>query len=257
MVVSAKCSASSTSLSPSPVPPQTMAAPPPPVTTKQRKKPGPKPKPKARPSLIVKLKISSTKLADVKTTFPPNNTETIGGTSVGSSPSVASPQPTVVAPDALSIQTGHKRRGIPGPKPGTKRGRQPGVPPAKPGRKKTKLDPNAPPGVLLNAVGHGVKLGPKGNTGAINEKLRALDRTGRPCKRWSKTGIILKSFTGVQWSLPTWAKPSTQGVLNLAIDAPHSISAKTSVTTGTPPIQTDTRLPNSIVADNILPAIKI
>lgn len=42
--------------------------------------------------------------------------------------------------------------------------------------------------------------------GAINDRLRGLDRSGRPCKRWTKTGITLKSFTGVAWSIPTWSK---------------------------------------------------
>ncbi|KAI5785958.1 INO80 complex subunit Ies4-domain-containing protein [Geopyxis carbonaria] len=234
-----------------------MAAPPAPISTKQRKKPGPKPKPKARQSLIVKLKINAAKLSVLKT-FPPSSADTVGGnTSVGSSPSGNSPQPSLIGTDALTVQAGQKRRGIPGPKPGTKRGRQPGAPPSKPGRKKTKLDPNAPPGVLLNTIGHGVKLGPKGNTGAINEKLRALDRTGRPCKRWSKAGITLKSFTGVQWSLPTWAKPSTQGVLSIGIDGSQTISAEPSVDTGTPPIQSDIRSTSTMFPDTELPAINI
>lgn len=48
------------------------------------------------------------------------------------------------------------------------------------------------------------KLGPKANQGAINAGLRALDRTGKPCRRWQKKGFHLKSFTGIQWGLPSW-----------------------------------------------------
>src|SRR2546421_11680123 len=51
------------------------------------------------------------------------------------------------------------------------------------------------------------KLGPKANLGAINAGLRALDRSGKPCKRWEKKGIQIKSFTGVVWELPTWRTP--------------------------------------------------
>lgn len=51
------------------------------------------------------------------------------------------------------------------------------------------------------------KLGPKANQGAINAQLRALDRTGKPCRRWGKKGITLKSFTGINWDLPYWQSP--------------------------------------------------
>ena len=53
----------------------------------------------------------------------------------------------------------------------------------------------------------GQKLGPKANQGAINAGLRALDRTGKPCRRWNKKGFSIKSFTGVEWSLHTWTAP--------------------------------------------------
>jgi hypothetical protein len=51
------------------------------------------------------------------------------------------------------------------------------------------------------------KLGPKANQGAINAGLRALDRTGKPCRKWEKRGFHIKSFTGVQWEVPTWRAP--------------------------------------------------
>ncbi|KAK5992402.1 INO80 complex subunit 4 [Cladobotryum mycophilum] len=51
------------------------------------------------------------------------------------------------------------------------------------------------------------KLGPKANQGAINAGLRALDRSGKPCRRWAKGGFTLKSFTGVIWEIPRWTAP--------------------------------------------------
>ena len=56
-----------------------------------------------------------------------------------------------------------------------------------------------------NAAAH--KLGPKSNQGAINEKLRALDRSGKPCRKWAKTGFQIKSFTGRSWQVPSWKTP--------------------------------------------------
>jgi hypothetical protein len=51
------------------------------------------------------------------------------------------------------------------------------------------------------------KLGPKANTGAINAGLRALDRSGKPCRRWERKGIQLKSISGVAWTVGSWAAP--------------------------------------------------
>lgn len=51
------------------------------------------------------------------------------------------------------------------------------------------------------------KLGPKANQGAINAGLRALDRSGKPCRKWAKGGFKLKSFTGVAWEIPRWTAP--------------------------------------------------
>lgn len=51
------------------------------------------------------------------------------------------------------------------------------------------------------------KLGPKANQGAINAGLRALDRSGKPCRKWTKGGFTLKTFTGVIWEIPRWTAP--------------------------------------------------
>ena len=56
------------------------------------------------------------------------------------------------------------------------------------------------------------RLGPKANTGAINAHLRALDRTGSPCRKWERKPFQLKSFTGVQWHLPSWRAPQPSKV---------------------------------------------
>lgn len=55
------------------------------------------------------------------------------------------------------------------------------------------------------------KLGPKANTGAINAGLRALDRSGKPCRRWERKGLQLKSFTGTVWNMPSWRAPEFPG----------------------------------------------
>lgn len=55
-----------------------------------------------------------------------------------------------------------------------------------------------------NGITASHKLGPKANQGAINAGLRALDRSGVPCRKWNKKPFSLKSFTGVVWELPSW-----------------------------------------------------
>ena len=63
-----------------------------------------------------------------------------------------------------------------------------------------------------NGTAH--KLGPKANQGAINAGLRALDRTGKPCRKWQKGGFRVKSFTGVVWEIPRWKAPPKTTVEN-------------------------------------------
>ncbi|KAL2758710.1 hypothetical protein ACRALDRAFT_1075186 [Sodiomyces alcalophilus JCM 7366] len=81
-----------------------------------------------------------------------------------------------------------KSRGRPGPK------------------KKARLDD----GTETNGTGRGGgshRLGPKANQGAINAGLRALDRSGKPCRKWSRGGFQVKSFTGVTWEIRRWTAP--------------------------------------------------
>lgn len=54
------------------------------------------------------------------------------------------------------------------------------------------------------------KLGPKANQGAINAGLRALDRTGKQCRKWEKTGFRIKTFTGRAWQISSWKAPTTR-----------------------------------------------
>lgn len=58
------------------------------------------------------------------------------------------------------------------------------------------------------------KLGPKANQGAINAGLRALDRSGKPCRKWERKPFMLKSFTGVTWEIPSWKAPHQQELTN-------------------------------------------
>lgn len=105
------------------------------------------------------------------------------------------------------------RRSLPGPKPGAKRSLNPASdsslkPRGKPGPKKR---PRLEDGSTENAkLGTTHRLGPKANTGAINAGLRALDRTGAPCRKWERKPLQLKSFTGTQWHLPSWRAPRSQ-----------------------------------------------
>jgi len=82
------------------------------------------------------------------------------------------------------------------------------------------------------------KLGPKASLGAINAGLRALDRTGKPCRRWERKPFQLKSFTGVVWQVPTWRTPKAK-----KIDEPSEGNAGT-----TPTGESDSKANNSVSA---------
>ncbi|KAI5807632.1 INO80 complex subunit Ies4-domain-containing protein [Peziza echinospora] len=169
-----------------------------------------------KPQMLVVLKLSPAKLGRFSdaVTVPPSVAESNNGSTMNSprnsSPLAVAPTPQVGSPMGSEATSAQTPAGVPGPaKPGPKRGRQPGVPGAKPGRKKQKLENGASAVMGFPGIGGPHKLGPKANQGAINAQLRALDRTGKPCKRWAKAGFQLKSFTGFQWSIPTWATPSS------------------------------------------------
>jgi hypothetical protein len=64
------------------------------------------------------------------------------------------------------------------------------------------IDHSARP--VNGAGGPGHKLNPKTNAGAINANLRALDRSGKPCRKWARKTFAVKSFTGIMWDIPSW-----------------------------------------------------
>ncbi|KAL1961868.1 hypothetical protein VTN77DRAFT_992 [Rasamsonia byssochlamydoides] len=133
------------------------------------------------------------------------------------------------ASDALSTPAGDARRkGMPGPKPGNKRGlNQNGdmpKPRGKPGpKKKPRLDDGTVDTAKLFPTAH--KLGPKANQGAINAGLRALDRSGTPCRKWERKTFQLKSFTGVVWEIPTWRAPKPKKTDQPNGDTPEGVAA--------------------------------
>ncbi|KAF1347892.1 INO80 complex, subunit Ies4 [Delphinella strobiligena] len=134
-----------------------------------------------------------------------------------------------------------KRKGVPGPKPGSKRSApssdvQP-KPRGKPGPKKKprladgSIDRSAettkkgPFGGVAPITAH--KLGPKANTGAINAGLRALDRSGKPCRKWERRGFTMKSITGIAWSVGSWAAPPKDNTFSGDIKSESSGSSET------------------------------
>ncbi|AEO62325.1 a4c20bc7-272e-421f-aa55-2beb80a7e248 [Thermothielavioides terrestris] len=169
-------------------------------------------------SLIVTLKVTPEKLraiidpdfvkedspAKQSTTAAPNSNAENASDSTPNSPSAGTPAaqsasmgPPTEGPKkkgvkrsagAAAIGNGEpKARGKPGPK------------------KKQRLEDGTVEGGRGTLAPH--KLGPKANQGAINAGLRALDRSGKPCRKWTRGGFKLKSFTGVVWEIPRWKAP--------------------------------------------------
>lgn len=92
------------------------------------------------------------------------------------------------------------------------------------------------------------RLGPKANQGAINAGLRALDRSGKPCRKWTKGGFQLKTFTGVHWEVSRWTAPPKPKPVEVTPEAgvpasgPVSAdgsSSKENKENGTQPIKSD------------------
>ncbi|KAI9368278.1 INO80 complex, subunit Ies4 [Aspergillus egyptiacus] len=162
---------------------------------------------------------SSSKASDTNTDSPSKEKEP------PSSPASSTAEPAVPASsvdnasDAASTPApgtstaDNRRKSLPGAKTGVKRALNPASdsaskPRGKPGpKKRPRLEDGATENVRLS-TSH--RLGPKANTGAINAGLRALDRSGTPCRKWERKPLQLKSFTGVQWALPSWRAPRPQ-----------------------------------------------
>ncbi|KAK2034706.1 DUF1711-domain-containing protein [Colletotrichum zoysiae] len=133
------------------------------------------------------------------------NGEAASDSNPGTPAGDGTPAPTSMGPPMEGVKKKGTKRG-----PGAVNGLGPDGQPkvrGKPGPKKKArledgtIDPNARGG----PGGH--KLGPKANQGAINAGLRALDRSGKPCRKWAKGGFTLKSFTGIVWEVPRWVAP--------------------------------------------------
>ncbi|KAK1984825.1 INO80 complex, subunit Ies4 [Colletotrichum cereale] len=133
------------------------------------------------------------------------NGDTASDSNPGTPAGDGTPAPTSMGPPMEGVKKKGTKRGA-----GAINGLGPDGQPkirGKPGPKKKArledgtIDPNARGG----PGGH--KLGPKANQGAINAGLRALDRSGKPCRKWAKGGFTLKSFTGIVWEVPRWVAP--------------------------------------------------
>ncbi|KAH8670901.1 INO80 complex, subunit Ies4 [Xylariales sp. PMI_506] len=138
----------------------------------------------------------------VENAAAPSNGDNASESTPGTPTAVGTPSQTSMGPPV----DGAKKKGVKRSAPGAN-GTEPKVR-GKPGPKKKPrledgtIDPNGRSG-----AGAYHKLGPKANQGAINAGLRALDRSGKPCRRWAKGGFKLKSFTGVGWEIPRWTAP--------------------------------------------------
>ena len=92
------------------------------------------------------------------------------------------------------------------------------------------------PATTTNNASANPRLGPKANTGFINANLRALDRTGTPCRKWQRKGFSVKSFTGVSWELPSWKGSANSALIN----GSDSSTKDVSMSSDQKPSETDT-----------------
>lgn len=94
------------------------------------------------------------------------------------------------------------------------------------------------------------RLGPKANTGAINAGLRALDRTGAPCRKWEKQPLRLRSFTGILWQLPSWKthalakSENVDGTVTVALESGDSDTKPTLTAPGTDTMNGSSAVPS-------------
>ncbi|EWC43547.1 hypothetical protein DRE_01434 [Drechslerella stenobrocha 248] len=176
----------------------------------------------SRPQLIVKLRLTpnvlqqlspSSSTDSVSTPSKPASVADDDKTPLGAtSPATAAspvPTPSVASPVATGPGSPPNLEGkaVNGVVEAVKRGgKRAGGGGGKPGPKKRKLDDGTslPPS----------RLGPKSSGGAINAGLRALDRTGAPCKKWSKASFTLKSFTGFKFTLNVYGSQITPATLD-------------------------------------------
>lgn len=147
---------------------------------------------------------------------PPKAAEAVEDDKATSSNDYVSEQNATPIPNGDPPPPGDPPKKRKGPLPGSKRGLGQGIdnaakPRGKPGpKKKPRLEDGTIDHTVKTAFAPGItpitthKLGPKANQGAINAGLRALDRSGKPCRKWARKPFQLKSFTGVVWEVPSW-----------------------------------------------------
>ncbi|GAO14339.1 hypothetical protein UVI_02034140 [Ustilaginoidea virens] len=183
-----------------------------------------------KPRLVVTLKVSSSRLRQL---LQPASSESKSPASKGSAETKESvSSPSVSANQAASgVSNGDPATDSTAATPAAEENpATPSMPPPVDGRKKgakrsaASLDgapkirgkpgPKKKPRLEDGTIDHGAvarmqaaKLGPKANQGAINAGLRALDRSGKPCRKWARGGFTLKSFTGVVWEVHRWTAP--------------------------------------------------
>ncbi|KAI9880791.1 MAG: hypothetical protein M1830_000227 [Pleopsidium flavum] len=179
------------------------------------------------PTLLIRFSSKPSSRKDSKSKSSSSSTSTpapvvVSASSTDNASETNSTPAPGVARSSQSPGDESKRKSIAGPNAGTKRGLGSGTdvmakPRGKPGpKKKPKLEnggvensiPTTKPWTTVAPLATH-KLGPKANQGAINAGLRALDRTGKPCRKWERKGFKVKSFTGVTWQLPSWRTPKS------------------------------------------------
>ncbi|WEW59839.1 hypothetical protein PRK78_005320 [Emydomyces testavorans] len=151
--------------------------------------------------------------AKAKGSASPSTSSTPVLPSTASVDDASEPRSTPPAADGPSTDPSKKKAGS-SPKAGSKRAAGSDTGPksrARPGPKKKPRLEDGPADSNGRANGSTTtgshKLGPKANQGAINAGLRALDRTGKPCRKWERKSFQLKSFTGTTWKVPSWRAP--------------------------------------------------
>jgi hypothetical protein len=166
-------------------------------------------------TLIVRLKLPSRALTMANSTDPhlllPNPEK---GQHNIASPFPPSSPPTIASSPAPGAVPPQKRRGGPGKR-------------SRPG-----LAPGSGVFSITNENGGGsgagtpapttekerAKPGPKANPGGINAGLRALDRSGKPTRRWQKVQYPVKTCSGYTFYTTTWIAPGKTTVFGGGAD---------------------------------------
>lgn len=138
-------------------------------------------KEKTPTSLVLKLKLPPQRLREL-VNFDVGSVSM----SVHSSPPPSSPIASTTAAET-STKSASKKRANPKAK-----------------KPKVVIGEDGKPIEVPTATISGPRLGPKSNAGAINENLRNLDRSGKPCRRWHKKTISVRSLYGSKWKTPSW-----------------------------------------------------